>query len=122
MLFKLNHIQMSSEALTTSFTLEQIQTEIKNAHNPGLVLPEESPNGNWITHLYSYGEITSQKGGWAYLQRSEFTFSYDRFKKNYSDLFPMKRDNNTYAIMTDEDAKRIKKMILDYETQLVQTA
>ena len=110
---------MSSEALTMSFTLEQIQTEIKNAHNPGLVLPEESPNGNWITHLYSDGEITSQKGGWAYLQRSEFTQSYDKFKKNYVDLFPVKRHNYTYAIMTDEDAKRIQKMIFAYEAQSV---
>lgn len=109
---------MESNIVPTYYTLEQIADSIKNAHNPQLVLPEESPNGNWITHLYSDGEITSQKGGWAYLQRSEFTDSYAKFKKNYIELFPLKRNQYTYAIMTDADAKRIQKMIFAYESQL----
>jgi hypothetical protein len=37
-----------------------------------LVKPNESPNGNTITHIYNDGNITSQKGGWAYEDRSEF--------------------------------------------------
>ena len=37
----------------------------------GLINPKDSPNGNQIYHLYSTGEISFQKGGWAYLQRGE---------------------------------------------------
>ncbi len=52
-----------------------------------LINSEESPNANIIYHLYSDGEITSQKGGWAYGQRSVFTSAsrviYDDEIKKY---------------------------------------
>ncbi len=102
---------------------EHICDAISKAHNPALVIPDESPNGNIIYHLYSDGEITSQKGGWAYLQRSEFTDSYGGFKKNYVKLFPMKTTNYrnqeiTYSIVTKQDAKKITELIKEYEQTL----
>ena len=102
---------------------EHIRDAISEAHNPALVIPTESPNGNIIYHLYSDGEITSQKGGWAYLRRSEFTDSYGRFKKNYVELFPMKTKNYrnqeiAYAIVTKQDATKITIMIKEYEQTL----
>ena len=96
-------------------SLESIADFIKNAHNPKLVLPEESPNGNTIYHIYSDGEVTSQKGGWAYLQRSEFNENYSRCKNKYNNLFPMERNEFTYAMVTREDALKIQKMLLEYE-------
>jgi len=100
---------------------QQIHDFIAKAHNPSLVIPTESPNGNIIYHIYSDGEITFQKGGWAYLQRSEFTDSYSCFKKDWTNLFPIKTKNVrqhviSYAIVTRDDAKRIVEMIKAYET------
>jgi hypothetical protein len=102
----------------TPESLESIADFIKNAHNPNLVIPEESPNGNWIYHIYSDGEVTSQKGGWAYLQRSEFNENYSRCKNKYNNLFPMNRNEFTYAIVTRENALQIQKMLLEYEKTL----
>ncbi len=63
--------------MSTVFELNQ---QIINAHNAHiknnkneLIDQEQSPNGNLVYHLYSNGIITYQKGGNAYLCRSEFT-------------------------------------------------
>ena len=108
--------------MTSIITLEQIKEEIYRKHNPSLVIPTESPNGNIIYHIYSDGEITYQKGGWAYLQRSEFTDKYSTCRKNYPDIFPLKRDyksQNTYgyAIVTEDDANKISLMLSQYDKQ-----
>ena len=94
---------------------EQLKNIINEKHNPSLVKPEEQPNGNIIFHLYSSGEITFQKGGWAYLCRSEFTESWMSLKKNYSELFPVKSDGRSYAIVTREDAYYIQKLMKEME-------
>ena len=98
---------------------QEICNFINSVHNPSLVIPNESPNGNIIYHIYSDGEITYQKGGWAYQQRSEFTEKYPSFKKNYVDIFPIKiQDYNnklSYAIVTIADAEKIVNMIKQYE-------
>lgn len=99
-------------------SLEYIATEIQNAHNPKLILPEESPNGNIIYHIYSDGEVTYQKGGFAYLQRSEFNENYMTCKNKYNNLFPIKLGEFTYAIVTQQDALKIQKMMLEYENTL----
>lgn len=103
---------------TDSLSLEVIMKYIKNAHNPNLIIPEESPNGNIIYHIYSDGEITSQKGGWAYLQRSEFNVNYITCKNKYNNLFPINRGEFTYAIVTEHDALRIQNMLVEYEKTL----
>jgi hypothetical protein len=64
--------------------MEQLNQEIIDAAKKyilpngtcSLVHPDESPNANTIYHLYNDGEITSEKGGWAYGQRSVFTSAY----------------------------------------------
>jgi hypothetical protein len=70
-----------SELQSETFESEShlLNVEMIKAHNKyyefsptGLIDLNKSPNGNIIYHLYSNGEITSQKGGTAYLQRSEF--------------------------------------------------
>ena len=90
-----------------------VQEMINSMHNPGLVKPNESPNENRIYHIYSDGEITNQKGGWAYGQRSEFV---DRcptgYKQKYD--FPLKSSTNSYsyAIVTFEDAIKIRTVMI----------
>lgn len=74
----------------------------------GLINKDMSPNSNTIYHLYSNGEITSQKGSWAYLQRSEFNeypalFFQSRFE------FPVKLKNGlSYAILTNDECVMIR--------------
>lgn len=87
-----------------------------NAHyenNPyGLidVSANASPNGNQIYHLYSSGEITHQKGAWAYLKRSEFQVKYAIYK---AQSLPFKfvhtaEDNTTYVILTEEECNKFR--------------
>lgn len=54
----------------------KIHDMVENLHDDTLLKPDESPNGNPIYHLYSDGQITYQKGGFAYGQRSEFDIKY----------------------------------------------
>ncbi len=99
--------------------MDNLKSFIENAHNPALVVPNESPNGNIIYHIYCDGEITSQKGGWAYLQRSEFTDSYAlSLKKKYFDIFPIKGNGRySYAIVTEKDAKTIRNMMIEFDKE-----
>ena len=64
-----------------------------------------SPNGNQIYHLYSNGEITYQKGAWAYLKRSEFnhTYAIPGAKKLPFRFVKEAADGTTYAILTKEE-------------------
>ena len=94
---------------------DNLKKMIEEKHNPTLVKPEEQPNGNTIYHIYSSGEITFQKGGWAYLDRSEFTDSWMSTKKNYSDLFPVKCNGRSYAIVTRADAIIIQNLMKEME-------
>ena len=79
-----------------------------------------SPNGNQIYHLYSNGEITYQKGAWAYLKRSEFNLSYEitESKKLPFKFIIEAEDNTTYAILTKEEciyfAEEMKKICTNY--------
>ena len=98
-----------------SSSLEQIKIAIDKSHNPNLVIHDESPNGNIIYHLYCDGKITYQKGGWAYLQRSEFIEKNASCKKNYLNLFPIIKFNYSYAIVTQEDAYKILLMMQKYD-------
>ena len=100
---------------------QKIYSMILEYHNPSLVIPEESPNGNIIYHLYSDGEITYQKGGSAYLNRTEFpdSFAIDNNNNNKLDInnFPLIRNGNNnikygYLIATKEDCIAIRNEIL----------
>ncbi len=78
-----------------------------------------SPNGNLIYHLYNNGEITFQKGAWAYLQRGEFTllpkltniennnyFTHFKFVKTFADQV-----NLSYVILTEDECKHFREMM-----------
>lgn len=106
-------------------SLEQIYNLINEKHNPNLVesdiigtinyVNNTCPNSNTIYHLYNDGEITYQKGAWAYLQRSEFQkfesinyeFDYNRFPKK-------SRNNQGYCIVTLENALIIRNLMIEY--------
>lgn len=106
--------------------LNELITDLHNWHytcsSTGLVNPNESPNGNQIYHLYSTGEISFQKGGWAYLQRSECIS--DGKITNYQTLglkLPKQAmDGSTYAILTREECRTMReKMIELIQKQMV---
>jgi hypothetical protein len=108
----------------TPIDVREFNVTICAAHNKhfenseyGLVNPNESPNGNIIYHLYSDGEITSQKGGWAYLQRSEFSDWYNPDIPSYDKVafnFPKKANNNyTYAVLTFDECVYYRKQMIE---------
>jgi hypothetical protein len=97
--------------------MEELISFVNYSHNPALVCPKAAPNGNIVYHIYSNGEITYQKGGDAYLNRSEYTDSCAYLKKNYYELFPMKINKQlSYAIVTKENAKQIQSMLLKIDS------
>ena len=105
--------------------IKEFNEEVISAHNKhyecsmtGLIIPSVSPNGNPIYHLYSNGEITYQKGGWAYLQRSEFCFHQKvyncdklwlKFVKS-TDYF----DGLTYVILTEKECNEFRKRMIEF--------
>jgi hypothetical protein len=114
-----------SEANTCNMDIIDFNQRVIDAHNAhytnnpdGLIdrSKNASPNGNQIYHLYSSGEITYQKGAWAYLQRSEFHCEYDisgarklpfKFVKDAA-------DGTTYAILTQEECKQFREEMKKY--------
>jgi hypothetical protein len=101
---------------------EQLKQFINDLHNwhylsspTGLINPNESPNGNQIYHLYSTGEISFQKGGWAYLQRSECIAEGKITNYHKLDLkLPKKAaDGTTYAILTKEECTKIRAQMVE---------
>ncbi len=77
--------------------------------------PDTSPNGNIIYHLYSTGEVTSQKGAWAYLNRNEFTIlSEIQPKPKHNYVFPNKIDDTmSYAVLTYGEAEMFRQEMID---------
>lgn len=92
---------------------QEIYDLIIKYHDPTLVKPLESPNGNLIYHLYNDGEITQQKGGYAYKARTEFTMEWSVKNKLDPNYFPMKIDDIGYAIMTYENAIIIRNLMME---------
>jgi hypothetical protein len=102
--------------------MKQLNDEIVAAHNKhyeasptGLLNPKESPNGNTMYHLYSDGEITYQKGGWAYLQRSVFTsFSKVNNMVHLGFKFPKTKENvkESYAILLEEECYEFREKMI----------
>lgn len=93
--------------------MEEIYNLITKYHDPSLVKPLESPNGNLIYHLYNDGEITQQKGGYAYKARTEFTMESSIKNRLDPKYFPIKKDDIGYAIMTYENAIIVRKLMMD---------
>jgi hypothetical protein len=93
--------------------LIELNKEINELHlsryskeNPfGLHKPRGNPSENMIYHLYDDGEVTYQKGGHAYMRRTEFTWREPVSNKVLLQL-PKKTYGytQTYAILTEEEA------------------
>ncbi len=92
----------------------KIYSMLKELNDDTLIKSNESPNENIIYHLYDDGNITSQKGGWAYGDRSEFiSVSSINIKMNLNiDKFKYKRIANNitygYIIVSYENARKIR--------------
>jgi len=101
----------------TSFSDEKnikklIQETINFSHNKKLIDKNMAPNSNIIYHLYQDGEITFQKGSWAYGGRSEFTLHYPIYGYINNFTFSLNRGKFGYAIVTKENASLIRKMMI----------
>lgn len=103
-----------SAQVKTEYTLEGLYELVKQVHNPDLVIKDASPNGNTIFHIYNDGEITYQKGGWAYGQRSVATDKYPFSNKKFdSTRFPIQGSDIFgktigHAIATEQDCYRVR--------------
>jgi hypothetical protein len=105
---------IQSEALVLNLAILEAHKKHYEGSPTGLLNETESPNGNIIYHLYSDGNITFQKGGWAYLQRSEF--SAEPTIGGHRELrmqFPNEASYGlTYVVLTREECKYFRgKMI-----------
>jgi len=110
-----NLIELPEEMLT----IEYIQEYILKCHNILLLKPSEQPNENIIYHIYSDGEITDEKGGWAFSNRSMRTLKDSIVPNNYVALFPVRRGyNDSYgcAMVTLEDALKIRELLSKYHS------
>jgi hypothetical protein len=110
--------------------IKELNDEIIAAHNKhyaesptGLWKPNESPNGNTMYHLYDDGEITYEKGGWAYGKRSVFQFSMPINKIKFE--FPkthVDNVNESYVMLTENECNEFRNkmisMLKKYESLL----
>ena len=118
----------AANTTTKQQVLENIYKLINEYHNPDLVKPTDAPNSNIITHIYSDGEITEQKGGFAYLQRNERTIKCPISNIDNGNLeiikldlditkFPKIKANGSlskfgYAIVLEKHANEIRNEML----------
>jgi len=72
-------------------------------HDPTLVKPNESPNGNRQILLFNDGEIVDTKGGSAFLKRSFFSIE-NTLGVNYK--MPIPHGNYSFAILPSEEIAR----------------
>jgi hypothetical protein len=106
-----------SSTLTIPERISALSLRVQEMDNPSLVEPETSPNGNMIYHIYNDGEITSQKGGWAYMRSSKFTIieplpNADRLGLKFKrEIETSTGQMASYSIVTCEQADEIRKEI-----------
>jgi hypothetical protein len=104
--------------------ISNLMTEIITAHYKnyetsftGLLQPHEAPsNTNKIFHLYSTGEITYQKGGWAYMQTSEFTFQnvlIDVEKLEFVFVNLAADEISTYVILSEKECFKFREKMVN---------
>lgn len=101
-------------------SVDKLYDLVRECNNPKLVDPKEAPNANKIIHIYNDGEITEQKGGFAYLRRNVRTIEYG-IGKNYDHLkFPsvysLNGTTTGYAIVTLEDAYKIRSLMIELKS------
>lgn len=106
---------LQSEALVLNLAILEAHKKHYDGSPNGLVNPDEAPNGNIIYHLYSDGGITFQKGGGAYLQRSEF--STEPTIGGHRELrmkFPNEASyGKTYVILTKSECVEFRNKMIE---------
>lgn len=114
-----------SQTEISELNIEEFNQRVINAHHSHYIdgknelidtSANASPNGNQIYHLYSSGEITHQKGAWAYLQRSEFHCEYDIpcARKMPFKFVKEAADGTTYVVLTEEECKQFREEMKKY--------
>lgn len=119
---------MTSPTTTTREELERIVRDLHHAHytaeNPnGLWKPDESPNANTIYKLWSDGEITYEKGGHAFGDRSlkQLRGPIVHISKSLLPKFPVCFENgNSYAILTVDECYEVCRMLKEYFDPYIQ--
>jgi len=92
-----------------SFSIDGLIELVNKYHDPTLIKTKIAPNANKIYHIYNDGEITCQKGGDAYGQRTEFTEYGNILSKIDMIHFPIPKSYSYgYAIVTLEHALEIR--------------
>jgi hypothetical protein len=84
----------------------------ENPH--GLLHPDESPNTNTIYKAWSDGEITYEKGGFAYGDRSmkQVALPLVYFSdKSVLPTFPIAHGGNTCAILTLDECRNVRGLL-----------
>ncbi len=87
----------------------------ENPH--GLLHPDESPNTNTIYKAWSDGEITYEKGGYAYGDRSmkQVTLPLVYFSdKSVLPTFPIAHGGNTCAILTLDECRNVRGILKQF--------
>lgn len=62
------------QRLAACETVSDVVAVANDMHNPRLVDPDEAPNANIIYRLWCDGQLTSEKGGAAFGQRSVYVY------------------------------------------------
>lgn len=95
--------KMIINSKTTTEKINEINEIVKTLHDPKLA----AIDGEMVCHLYSDGEITLEKGGYLYGDRSRHMVAPGFACAKYS--FPLKLNNEyTYAILKSSDADNIR--------------
>jgi len=114
-----------TETSNCEMDIYEFNQQVINAHNAHYVDGQHklidksttaSPNENQIYHLYSNGEITYQKGAWAYLQRSEFNMEYEITGASQVPFKFVKKtaEGTTYAILTKPECLKFREDMKKY--------
>jgi hypothetical protein len=83
----------------------------------GLLHPEEAPNTNTIFKIWSDGEITYEKGGYGYGDRSmkQVALPLVYFSnKSVLPTFPLDHGANTYAMLTVDECRNVRGLLKDF--------
>lgn len=114
--------------MPTQKEIEQTARELHHAHytaeNPnGLWKPDESPNANTIYKLWSDGEITYEKGGHAFGDRSlkQLRGPIVHISKSLLPKFPVCFENgNSYAILTVDECYEVCALLKQHFDPYIQ--
>jgi hypothetical protein len=95
--------------------LSYLKAKVKENHDRSLVYPNASPNGNVQTLFWPDGEITSTKGGWAFMERSQFSVIRALSIDNVFEMEDQDGKTIKYAIVKNlEVAREMRELLKSY--------